>query len=339
MKKKLLIIALLIVVIVSSVSFLYKSETKSKDAQDEVTFNRCMNIGNALEAPKGQKWDVTMNQKYFDVIKKAGFDSVRLPVRFSDYAKNSPNYTLDENFMKKIDGYVKYGLNDNLVIILDFHHFIEIMNQPEKYRACFLGVWSQLATRYKNYPKGLVFELLNEPKDNLKGELWNEYIREGVATIRKKNPTRKIIVGPDNYYSVDRLKALSIPKDKNIIVSFHYYDPNDFTFQANQYLDFQSFHNIPWDGTKQEVAHMKGQFDMAKQWADKNNVHIFLGEFGANKLAPANDRELWTEAVRKQAENHDFSWGYWELCSEFGIYNANDSKWDYEMLKTLIPKK
>lgn len=149
-----------------------------------VPFKRCMNIGNALEAPKDIPWDVEMKSEYFDVIKEAGFDSVRLPVRFSDYANRDFYYTLDEEFMKKIDSYINYALNDDLVIILDLHHFTEIMDNPEGNKECFLAIWNQLSLRYKNYPKELIFELLNEPQNNLGGELWNEYLAEGTKIGR-----------------------------------------------------------------------------------------------------------------------------------------------------------
>lgn len=299
-----------------------------------------MNIGNSLDSPKDISWGVTMKSEYFDAIKKAGFDSVRLPVRFSDYAKNSQSYTLDEDFMRQLDSYIDYALKDNLVVILDFHHFVEIMEEPEKYKDCFISIWAQLGERYKNYPKELVFELLNEPKDNLKGELWNEFIRDGVNEIRKNNKDRTIIVGPDNYYSVYRLEALSIPKDNNIIVSFHYYEPNDFTFQGNQYHPgFENLKNIKWIGSYEETEYLKSRFQIAKDWSDKNHVGIFLGEFGVNQNAPAEDRKLWTQAVRKEAEKCGFSFGYWELCSWFGIYDVNSHTWNKEMLDALISSK
>ena len=302
-------------------------------------FKECMNIGNALEAPKGEDWGVKMNASYFDAIKKAGFDSVRIPVRFSDYAKNSPNYILDENFMKQLDSYIDYALKDNLVVILDFHHFLEIMEEPEKYKDCFVSIWNQLGNRYKNYPKELIFELLNEPKDNLKGDTWNEFIRAGVEVVRKTNKNRTIIVGPDNYYSVYRLDALTIPNDENIIVSFHYYEPNDFTFQGNEYQPgFENLKDIKWNGTKAETDYLNSRFDIAKNWADKHNVGMFVGEFGANQKAPEEDRKRWTEAVRRAAESHGFSFGYWELCSWFGIYNVNDDTWNKEMLDALLSK-
>ena len=199
----------------------------------KIEFTSCISIGNALEAPKDLSWDVEMNEEYFDKIKEAGFDCVRLPVRFSDYAKDNKDYLLDESFMKKIDYYIDYALSKKLVIILDFHHFIEIMKFPNEYKECYLKIWVQVAERYKDYPQELMFELLNEPNDNLSGELWNQFIDEGVNIIRKSNPKRTIIVGPDNYYSVYSLEKLKIPQDKNIVVSFHYYEPNEVTFQGS----------------------------------------------------------------------------------------------------------
>jgi endoglucanase len=336
-KKYILTFLLCIVLLGSIFSALNKINNKN---EYKMPFKSCINIGNSLEAPKDMSWGVDMNVEYFDEIKKAGFDSVRIPVRFSDYAKDSPNYKLDEDFMKQLDSYIDYAIKDDLVVILDFHHFEEIMEEPERYKECFISIWNQVSERYKDYPSTLIFELLNEPKDNLKGKLWNEFIRDGVKEIRKSNKDRAIIVGPDNFYSVDRLEALSIPKDDNIIVSFHYYEPNKFTFQGNEYhLGFENLKDIQWKGSKEEIEYLENRFDIAKKWSDKNKVGIFLGEFGANQKAPAESRKLWTKAVRKEAEKRNFSYGYWEFCSWFGIYDVKSHTWDKDILEALIPEK
>lgn len=334
MKNKLII---LFIIIVSIISILGASCEKKQN----VSFNKCMNIGNALDAPKNQPWDVQMKVEYFDAIKEAGFDSVRIPVKFSDYAKDSNNYKLEEDFMKELDSYVNYALKDGLAVILDFHHFTEIMDEPEKYKECFLSVWSQLGKRYKDYPNELMFELLNEPRNNLKGDIWNEFIDGAVKEIRKTNKNRTIIVGPDSDYSVYRLEELSLPKDNNIMVSFHYYEPSDFAFQGNINIgeNYGNLKNIYWNGSDEEMDYLSSRFEIAKKWSDKNNVKIFLGEFGACKTVPAESRKLWIEAVRKEAEKRGFSWGYWELCSGFGIYDSNTSTWNKELLDTLVSDK
>lgn len=305
----------------------------------EMPFKSCINIGNALDAPRNMKWDVEMQYYYFDEIKNAGFDAVRIPVRFSDYAKNAQEYKLDEEFMKKIDSYIDYALKDDLYVILDFHHFIEIMEQPENFKECYLKIWQQLSERYKKYSDKLIFELLNEPKDNLKGDLWNEYIKDGVSIIHEKNKDRKIIVGPDNYYSVYSLDHLVIPEDDNIIVSFHYYEPNEVTFQGSlNHEGFENMNNIEWNGTDKEKKYLKSRFKIVREYAEKHNVPVLLGEFGTNKNAPDETRIKWTEAVTAEAKKNKFAYGYWELCSEFGIYDIENNKWNNSILNILTDK-
>lgn len=332
MKNKRYIIIFFIISIILIGNIALKMIKHSK-----VEFKNCINIGNALEAPKDIPWDVEMNEEYFDKIKEAGFDSVRLPVRFSDYSKENYNYVLDENFMEKLDYYINYALDKDLVIILDFHHFIEIMDYPNEYKECFLRTWEQISERYKNYPPQLIFELLNEPNNNLQGELWNEFIKEGVAIIRKTNSNRTIIIGPDNYYSVYSLEKLEIPEDKNIVVSFHYYEPNEVTFQGSpNHKGFESLKDNTWTGSNLEIQYLRSRFELAEQYSKKHKVKIFLGEFGVNKNAPESTRVEWTKAIRKEAEKYGFTWGYWELCSEFGIYYSDKDLWNEKLLDALL---
>jgi endoglucanase len=247
----------------------------------------------------------------FNSIKDKGFDSVRLPIKFFDYAKASPEFILDEESMKNIDEYINKALDQDLVVILDFYRFPEIMDEPERYKSCFMSIWAQLAERYKDYSPKLIFELLNEPRGNLRDDLWNDYIKECVNTIRKTNNDRRIIVGPDSYYSVDRLKALEVPSDDNILVSFHFYEPKEFALQGSKYnTEFKDLKDVRWNGSKQEIKFIKEKFDMAKKWSENNDTKIFLGEFKTQKSAPEDCRKLWMQTIQKQCVSHGFSFGY-----------------------------
>lgn len=336
-RKYKLIKDIAIVLIISIIYLLIKNYYI--ESKNLLPFHKCMNIGNALDAPKNIPWDVDIKNEYFDLIKEAGFDSVRIPVRFSDYAKNQPEYVLEEDFMKRVDGYIDYALSKDLVVILDFHHFVEIMDKPEQYKQCFLRIWEQLSQRYENHSDKLIFELLNEPTKNLKPEIWNEYLNEAIKVIRKTNKNRFIIVGSAEFSSLDSLKYLTLPKDKKLIATFHFYEPNKFTFQGNIYHQgFEQLKNVSWKNTDSEVRYIKERFSIVKRWADKNNIRIFLGEFGANQNAPKEDRVLWTKQVRKTAEEMGFAWGYWEFCSQFGAYDDKTASWNKMLLNSLVNK-
>lgn len=303
-----------------------------------MVLGRGVNIGNALEAPKGESWGVEMKDEYFDMIKEAGFDTVRMPVRFSDYLDPADN-RIDEGFLIKIDGYINHGLDLGLNVILDLHHFTEMMAAPEAERTNLTVIWRQLSERYKDYPRELVFEILNEPKDKLSYELWNQYLREVVGIIRETNPDRLIVVGGVSFNSAEGLEALSLPKDGNIVVTFHYYVPTEFTFQGNPYHEgYEALRDIRWTGGDKETARIRDDFEKVRDWAGRNNVKVLLGEFGAVKTIPFEYRGKWTLTVVTIAEEMGFSWCYWELCSWFGILEADTMQWDQDMLQILLQK-
>ncbi len=57
------------------------------------TLLRGINFGNMLEAPNEGEWGLTVQEEYFDLVKEAGFDFVRLPVRWSTHAEQEWPYT------------------------------------------------------------------------------------------------------------------------------------------------------------------------------------------------------------------------------------------------------
>ena len=51
---------------------------------------RGVNLGNALEAPSEGSWGLYLKEEYFKDIAEAGFDSVRVPIRWSKAGMNWP---------------------------------------------------------------------------------------------------------------------------------------------------------------------------------------------------------------------------------------------------------
>ena len=140
---------------------------------------RGVNMGNMLEAPNEGEWGLFVKEEYFDLIKQAGFDFVRLPVRwfahttYVGYDDGDTSYKIDPEFFARVDEVVGWALERDLAIIIDFHHFDELMAEPNLEQ--FLFIWEQIAEHYKDYPPQVMFELLNEPNGKLTAPLWNLY--------------------------------------------------------------------------------------------------------------------------------------------------------------------
>jgi endoglucanase len=299
---------------------------------------RGINLGDMLEAPEEGQWGLTVQEEYFELIKEAGFDFVRLPVRWNTHAAQESPYTVDPAFFGRVDDVVRWALERDLAIIIDFHHYEELMGDPWGNKDRYLGIWKQVAEHYKDDPPGVLFELLNEPNDQLNASLWNEYLAAALAILRATNPTRDVVVGPAGWNAYDWVSTLDLPADEHLIVTFHYYLPFPFTHQGAEWVQGSDpWLGTAWEATEAEKAEITRHFDAVAGWAERHHLRILLGEFGAYSRADLASRVRWTEYVAREAERHGFAWSYWEFASGFGIYDPEGKAWREELLKALIP--
>ncbi len=300
---------------------------------------RGMNLGNALEAPNEGDWGVILKESYFQAIKTAGFTSIRLPVRWSAHAKETPPYTIDPHFFARVDWAVHQALSRKLLLVLNIHHYEALMENPTTQKARFLGLWTQIAEHYQNSPPELLFEILNEPHGNLTPSLWNLLLADALSVIRRSNPARTVIIGTANWGGLGALDYLTIPaEEQNAIVTIHYYEPFHFTHQGAEWVaGSQAWLGTKWNASPQEVAAMNRDFDRIAVWANEHNRPIYIGEFGAYSKADLVSRTLWTNAVARAAEARHFSWAYWEFCAGFGAFDSQNEKWIPQLLSALIP--
>jgi endoglucanase len=300
---------------------------------------RGMNLGNALDAPSEGSWGLTLKEEYFDQIKQAGFNSVRIPIRWSTHTGPGPNFAIDPVFFRRIDWAVDQALSRGLVAVINTHHDDELYKDPDKNQARLEAIWRQIAPRYQGRSDQLVFELLNEPNGALTDEKWQALFPKLLAIVRESNPNRAVIIGPGHWNNVDALKTLKLPEnDHRLIATFHYYSPFHFTHQGAEWAEgSMAWKGETWTGTPSQVEALTKDFDKAAKWGKANNRPIYVGEFGAYSAADMNSRATWTAAVAREAERLGFSWAYWEFASGFGAFDKEANRWRTPLKDALVP--
>lgn len=300
---------------------------------------RGINLGNMLESPKKRAWGVKLEEHYFDLIKEAGFNSVRIPCRWSDYAAEEAPYQIDPDFLARVDLAVEQALSRGLIVILNIHHYHEFMEDPEGHTDRVMGIWKQLSEHYKDQPRALCFEVMNEPTNKVTPEIWNRIQNDAIRLIRKTHPDRVIFVAPLGWNRIHHLKNLELPSnDRNLIASVHFYEPFKFTHQGARWVDRDIPVGTEWKGTEEQKAELLADLDEAVRWSKENNIPINVGEFGAYSKADMESRVRWTAFLCREMEKRDMSWNYWEFCSSFGVYDPHAEAWRKPLLKALIPE-
>jgi len=302
---------------------------------------RGINLGNALEAPTGATWALHLKSEYFQIIKQAGFESVRLPAAWTQHAAKEAPYTIEPAFFARVDWAINQALSQGLAVVLDVHHDVDMERDPDQSLPRLSAIWMQLAQHYRNYPDKLSFELLNEPSGALDDEKWQGVMTSLLHIVRENDPTRIVVIGPGFWNSLDHLDKLDLPRDdRRIVVTFHYYAPFHFTHQtAGWVAGSDKWKGTTWSGSSEEQAALDHDFDKAAAWARQNSRPLYLGEFGAFEAADMASRATWTRAVTEAAEKRGFSFAYWEFGSSFGAYDPRIGAWRRPLLSALVNEK
>lgn len=280
-------------------------------------------------------------EEFFPMIREAGFQHVRINLHpFRDNPRPpAQGAGLRPEYLDTLDWAVDRALKAGLLVVLDFHEFTAIGKDPQAHKDRYLACWEAIAEREKGRPPEVLFELLNEPNSALTPELWNQWLREALAIVRRSNPYRTIVIGPGQWNNIAALEQLSLPEDdRRIIVTVHYYSPFDFTHQGAPWAGKADKVGIRW-GTEEDRQAVRKDFDKAQAWASAHHRPLYLGEFGVYDKAPQEDRVAWLSFVARCAEERGWSWAYWQFDGDFILYDIPKGQWVEHILKALIPER
>ena len=288
-----------------------------------------------------------------DFLKQNGFNSVRIPVTWFQHMKEDG--TVDEAWMNRIQEIVDYVIDNGMYCILNVHHDTGADSDDVKHwikadeanykenKEKFEYLWTQIATRFKNYDQHLVFEGYNEmldadntwnaPKSASSYNGLNGYAQSFVNAVRAtggNNETRNLIV---NTYAAangdDVLNNLAIPTDKvdgHIAVEVHTYGPWDW------------FAKGKWDAScSKEIANMLTRLN--NKFISKG-IPCIIGEYGTHgsksvsKNSSASEIQAAADQaadIVKQAKAYGVATFYW-----MSIFDGTDRSVPQWTLPTVV---
>ena len=174
---------------------------------------------------------VSFTAEDFSNIKAWGFDHVRVPV--TEQVLFNDDLTLNAEAVADMHKGFREILSNGLKIVFDLHftrahHFGEIPTlwTSEEEQERMMDIWKTLQGELKDYPvTELAYELLNEPM-YAPDSVMNALSKRLVAQIRTAEPDRIIILPANDNNRVCKIKDMDVPEgDRNIMLSFHFYEP------------------------------------------------------------------------------------------------------------------
>ncbi len=303
-----------------------------------------VNLGGWLSQCKhdSDHYSEFITEKDIKIIAEWGLDHVRVPI----------DYEAFEMKMKDGGSYGFYYLDCcrewctryHLNMIIDLHRAKgfsfwdfeknNLFQNPEL-QETFICLWEEICTHYKDSGNEICFELLNEVVEDTP-ERWNALANRTVERIRRIVPKHKIIIGGIRWNSIDTMHLLELPKDDNIVYTFHCYDPFLFTHQkaswvkempkdkSTRYPDsveryggvekIVGGHDVGFEGTKLTVVgkeYLEHVISKAKEFADERKVEVYCGEYGVIVYADADSSVRWFCDFGEVLDNAEIGRAVW----------------------------
>ena len=279
---------------------------------------RGINIGNTLEPPEVGDWNNDFVSEYFfDDYLLAGFNTVRVPIRWDKHTLIDPPYTISDTWLDTVQQVVDWGLSKDLFIIINSHHDWWLVNNYDSTQARerFYAIWNQISKKFKNKSPKLLFEIINEPHGMTKENV-DELNVDILQIIRRENPQRIVIYGGHSWSNSDHLLQAEVLNDEYIIGYFHSYDPWEFAGKGKGF----------W-GSDYDINQIKTKFKAVANWSERNNTPVIISEFGAIHDCDYNSRMLYYFTYVREAISNGFAFQAWDDGGQFKIYNRNSRTW------------
>jgi endoglucanase len=293
------------------------------------------------------------------LIARMGFDNVRLSIDATPLEQAPVDASgLNADFMARLDHALDTMLAQGLAVQVDLHPEDPFKMQLRTGDAAvdhFTALWRKLAAHYANRNPDLIFfEVMNEPEQN-DPYRWAGIQARAAAAIREVAPRNTIIATGPNYSDIVDLLTQHPLGDGNVIYTFHFYDPHEFTHQGASWATswWRYTHGIPYPAAEDSMQDLLKEvpdpanryalelywldhwdahriqllIDEAAAWAQNNRVPLICNEFGAfRQFTDATSRNAWIHDVRTALEADHIGWAMWDYRGNFGVVLKKDGE-------------
>ncbi|MGB5818185.1 MAG: glycoside hydrolase family 5 protein [Saonia sp.] len=304
------------------------------------------NLGNTLDVEDEDEtlWGNPLTTKeMIDAVNDRGFKTIRVPVTWRFHMGDAPNYTIEKEWLERVQEIVEYARGNDMYVIINIHHddpwIIPTYEKADEVKDRLAKVWTQIANHFKEYSDYLVFETLNEPRYENSPEEWtggtaegrdvvNQYHKACVDAIRAtggNNAMRHLMVST---YAASTgptvLDALVIPNDDpNIIISLHSYFPFEFCLGGT---------DTTW-GTDADKNALEFEFDKIVNKFVANGRAVIMGEWSSGNQNNTADRLAHADFYSKECAKRGLMPIWWDVGyygdNASGLMDRNTLEWPY----------
>lgn len=365
------------------------SDDKSPDASGKVTnvafqmlhnMGIGINLGNTMESvgtwinpSKVSNFETAwgspiITKEMIRGMHTAGFESIRVPVAWSNMMSKDGKYTINQAYFERVDEIIGWALEEDMYVILNDHYdggwwgqFGSAKFNEEAWKH-YEAIWTQVADHYKDYSNHLIFESANEElgsrlndaldaqgnaNDNgTKGTLTVDQCYDTTNAINQKfvdivrtsggnNDKRFLLIaGYDTNISDTCDSRFQMPKDTiadHLMISVHCYSPATYCTADDPNNSWG--YTDTW-GTETDKKALQSELRQMKLSFSDKGIPVIIGEYGVADVkvngvdTRKENRNLYFEEVCKYAIDAGMCPVLWDITNH--VYHREQNKMIFE---------
>ena len=262
-----------------------------------------MAIGNPDNADNAETaWGTpVVTKKTIKAVKDAGFNAIRIPVRWQCHITNPRAMSVSKTWIARIKEVVGWCLANDLKVIINVHHEKWLESTPyykNKEENCqkLALLWMNIATEFANYDYRVAFAGTNEVHEpgkwgapdaenlavqNAYNQVFVDVVRATGGNNLKRN-VQTYVCNPDfGINNGDFIVPTDIEGNGNdyMTVEFHYYNPYDYCGECKYFWWGEAYRQYGEISPTTE-KNMTDFFDKVVNVWGKQGLGICIGEWG-----------------------------------------------------------
>jgi len=192
-------------------------------------------------------------EKDYERLKNMNVNVIRFYLNYHIFEDDTKPYIYKESGWQWLDTNIQWAKKYGIYLILNMHVpqggfqslgtgnalWDNVENQKR-----LKALWKEIARRYKNEPTIVGYDLLNEPNTSKSKDQWINLAKDLVKEIRSVDSNHIIIVerlnAVANNWSVDEDMNFFLVDDFNVMYTFHFYSPIEYTHQLTSWTGFSN---------------------------------------------------------------------------------------------------
>jgi hypothetical protein len=295
-----------------------------------------------------------------------------------------PPYKVDEEAVASLDRLLEMAAAADLFAVITFrtgpgrsefaiiggdgwppaNYIVNTVWTDKSAREAWAAMWRFAAERYRDNPIVIGYDLMCEPNSNAvldiwdaetfyaqyagSGYDWNSWYPNLISAIREVDTSTPILVGGNDYSSVEWLLYFQPVNDPHVIYTIHQYSPHEYTHQdpPDPTHTYPGEFDVNYDGRPETFDRdwLESLLSFAGDFTAKYNAPVAVNEYGVERWEPGA-----ADYIRDEMdlfEQHGWNYAAWqwqpawpplaEGDNSFNFRSGSDPKRTSEVENTLF---